>query len=154
MKHSIYEAGIKENIFQRIDSLSAETQGRWGKLNATQMVRHLSEAARMTFGEIPMPDRSNFITRSLFKWMFITNKKIPGREKGKLQTFPEIDIVKLGLKTDDLYKEKERYKAIVERIITTDKLHKEHTVFGKMTKDEWGHLTYAHADYHLTQFNS
>lgn len=152
MKHSIFEPGIKQGLFERVDKLEADTKGKWGKLNVEQMVRHLSEANRMAFAEIPMPDRSNLLTRTLFKWMFLHNIKPPGREKGNIKTFPEVDVVQLGTVVDDLETEQKRYKATVERLVASPKLHPAHTVFGRMSREDWGLLAYAHADYHLTQF--
>lgn len=152
MKHSIFEAEVKPLLFERVDRLSANIKGKWGKLTATQMIRHLAEANRMAFDEISMPDRSNLLTRTLFKWMILSNIKPPGREKGKIRTFPEVDVVGLGLAVENIESVKEKYKATVERIINTPALSKKHTVFGEMSRDDWGHLVYAHADYHLTQF--
>ncbi|GAB3528024.1 hypothetical protein GCM10027443_05280 [Pontibacter brevis] len=152
MKHSIFEPEIKPLLFERVDKLQPDTPGRWGKLTATQMIRHLTEANRMAFDEVPMPDRSNFMTRTLFKWMFLSNIKPPGREKGNVKTFPEVDVVGLGIAVEDIESEKKKYKAIVERLIRTPALSKTHTVFGKMSRNDWGYLAYAHADYHLTQF--
>jgi hypothetical protein len=154
MKQSIFQPGVKESLFIRIDSINPDTKGKWGKLSATQMIRHLSEANRMALGEISMPDRSNLLTRTIFKWMFLSNIKPPGREKGNIQTFPEVDVLKSAIALDDLEEEKKRYKDGVEAIINREALHPTHTAFGKMTRDEWGYLAYAHADYHLTQFNS
>lgn len=153
MKHSIFEPGMKEFIFSRVDKITEDTKGKWGKLNATQMIRHLSEANRMALGEILMPDRSSFLTRTLIKWMFLSNVKPPGREKGKIRTFPEVDIVNSAIVPEDLESEKKRYKSGVESIINAPVLHPTHTAFGKMTRADWGFLAYAHADYHLTQFN-
>ena len=93
------------------------------------------------------------MTRTVIKWMFLSGIKPPGREKGNIQTFPEVDIVKNGVVTDDLEAEKARYKRSVQKIIDTPVLHTRHTAFGKMSREDWGHLAYAHADYHLTQFN-
>ncbi|MBF9254222.1 DUF1569 domain-containing protein [Pontibacter sp. 172403-2] len=152
MKHSIFEPGIKPLLFERVDKLNADTKGMWGKLTATQMLRHLSEANRMAFDEIPMPDRSTLLTRTLIKWMFLNNIKPPGREKGNIQTFPEVDVVGLGTAVEDIESEKQRYKATVDRLIDSTELSKFHTAFGKMSRDDWGYLAYAHADYHLTQF--
>lgn len=152
MKHSIFEPEVKPLLFERVDKLNADTKGKWGKLNATQMLRHLSEANRMAFSEIPMPDRSNLLTRTLIKWMFLSNIKPPGREKGKIKTFPEVDVVGSGIAVEDIETEKKRYKATVERLISTPVLSDSHTAFGKMSREDWGHLAYAHADYHLTQF--
>ena len=152
MKHSIFEPGIKQGLFLRVDSLRPDTIGKWGKLNVAQMVRHLAEANRMAFAEIPMPDRSTFLSRTLLKWMFLSNIKPPGREKGNIKTFPEVDVVQLGTAVEDLESEKARYKASVDRLLAAPQLHNTHTAFGKMTREDWGLLAYAHADYHLTQF--
>ncbi|PRY10112.1 uncharacterized protein DUF1569 [Pontibacter ummariensis] len=152
MKHSIFEPNVKPLLFDRVDRLTADTKGKWGKLTATQMIRHLSEANRLAFAEKPLPDRSSFLTRTLFKWMFLSNIKPPGREKGKVQTFPEVDVVQLGLALEELEMEKARYKATVEHMIDAPSLQPTHTLFGKMSRNDWGHLAYAHADYHLTQF--
>lgn len=153
MKHSIFEPRNKEAIFSRIEQIKEDTKGKWGKLTATQMIRHLSEANRMALGEILMPDRSNLLTRSLIKWMFLSNVKPPGREKGKIMTFPEVDVVNSRIVVEDIESEKRRYKRGVESIINAPVLHPSHTAFGKMTRADWGYLAYAHADYHLTQFN-
>ena len=152
MKHSIFEPGIQQELFERVDRLQPDTKGKWGKLRVEQMVRHLSEANGMAFADIPMPDRSNLLTRTLFKWMFLSNIKPPGREKGNIRTFPEVDVVQLGTVVGDLEAEKVRYKNSVERILAAPQLHPTHTAFGKMTREDWGLLAYAHADYHLTQF--
>jgi hypothetical protein len=153
MKHSIFEPGTKQALFQRIDSVTTASKGKWGKLTATQMIRHLSEANRMALGEIPMPDRSSLLSRTVFKWMFLNNIKPPGREKGNIKTFPEVDVVERAIPVEDLESEKKKYKDIVERMINSPSLHPAHTVFGKMTRKDWGYLAYAHADYHLTQFS-
>jgi hypothetical protein len=153
MKQSIYEPAVRQALFTRIDSVTPDTKGRWGRLTATQMIRHLTEANRMALGEIPMPDRSNLLSRTLFKWMFLNNIKPPGREKGKIKTFPEVDVVESGMALQDIETEKQQYKAIVERMASASSLSPSHTAFGKMSRKDWGFLAYAHADYHLTQFN-
>ena len=153
MKHSIFEKGVKEDLFERLNKLNSATKARWGKLNAEQMLRHLSEANRMALGELIMPDRSNFLTRTIFKWMFLSNIKPAGREKGNVQTFPEVDVVKRRIEVDDIETEKRRYIQSINNIINAPALHPTHTAFGKMKRKDWGLLAYAHSDYHFTQFN-
>jgi hypothetical protein len=153
MKHSIFDPGIKQSVFNRIDQVTPDQKGKWGKLTATQMIRHLTEANRMALGEISMPDRSNLLTRTVFKWMFLNNIKPPGREKGNIKTFPEVDVVEGRITVEDIETEKKKYKEIIARIIDAPSLHPVHTAFGKMSRDDWGYLAYAHADYHLTQFS-
>lgn len=153
MARNIFDSSTRAEVMSRVRNLTENTKGRWGRLSSAQMVRHLTEACRMAFDEIPMPDRSNFLTRTLVKWLFLNNIKPPGREKGKIKTFPEVDIVELKLPVADLEKEKTDLAAILERIANTNKLSDRHTAFGKMSRNDWGKLTYAHIDYHLTQFN-
>jgi hypothetical protein len=153
MKKNIFDNAAHDEVLSRIQKLNANSQGLWGKLSAPQMIHHLTEACRMALDEIPMPDRSTLLTRTLFRWLFLNNIKPPGREKGKIKTFPEIDIVELNLPIGDIEKEKLDYAAVLKRLIATENLSNKHTVFGKMSRNDWGHLTYAHADYHLTQFD-
>ena len=107
----------------------------------------------MAFDEIQVPDQSNFFTRTVGKWLFLSNVKPPGREKGNLKTFPEIDIIETGFRVLEIEEEKKLYTATLARLNKTKDLSKKHPLFGKMSRDDWGLLAYAHADYHLTQFN-
>lgn len=153
MKRNIFEPSAAEEVINRINKLTVETTGKWGRLNAPQMIRHLNEACKMAFDEVKVPDQSNLFTRTIGKWLFLSNVKPPGREKGKLKTFPQIDIVETGFPVLDIEEEKKHYKATLERLKKSTDLSKKHPLFGKMSRDDWGLLAYAHADYHLTQFN-
>ena len=153
MKHSIFEQPACEEVITRINKLTTESKGKWGRLSSSQMIRHLNEACKMAFDEVKIPDQSNFFTRTLGKWLFLSNVKPPGREKGKLKTFPQIDIVDTGFPVLDIEEEKKHYIATLERLNKSKDLSNRHPLFGKMSRDDWGLLAYAHADYHLTQFN-
>jgi hypothetical protein len=152
MKQSIFDEGVQKEIAGRIAKLNVDSKGQWCKLNSVQMLRHLTEGARMAFDEVVVPDQSTFITKSLVKWLFLSNVKPPGREKGKIKTFAEIDIVALGTVCDAIETEKNNYLKIIQRIASAGELSRYHPLFGKMSRKDWGFLTYAHADYHLTQF--
>jgi hypothetical protein len=153
MKHNIFDQPAREEVLSRIQKLTVESKGKWGRLSATQMIRHLAEACRLAFDEIPIADQSTFFTRTLAKWIFLSNIKPPGREKGKIKTLAEVDIVELKTRVAEIQIEKDNYKALVERMVNTSELSKKHPLFGKMSRKDWGLLTYAHADYHLTQFS-
>ena len=152
MKHSIFDQTAREEVFSRIQKLTNESKGKWGRLSAPQMIRHLAEACRLAFDEFPITDQSTFFTRTIAKWIFLSNIKPPGREKGKIKTLAEVDIVELKTTIAEMQIEKENYKTLVERMVNTPELSKKHPLFGKMSRKDWGLLTYAHADYHLTQF--
>lgn len=152
MKRNIFDEQARNEILARIQKLTDESRGRWGKLTVQQMVRHLTEGVRMAFDEIKIPDQSSFFSRTVTKWLFLSNIKPPGRELGIIKTFPEIDIVDLKVQVADLDKEVKAYNSVLQRFVNTENLSVKHPLFGKMNRDDWGLLTYAHADYHLTQF--
>jgi hypothetical protein len=152
MKRSIFDPAVRQEVVSRVATLKPDTRPRWGKLSAPQMIRHLTEACKMAFDEVVIPEQSTFFTRTLGRWLFLNNIKPPGREKGTIKTFPQIDIVALNTQVDDIEKEKEMYAAMLERTNSTQELSKQHPLLGKMTREDWGYLDYAHADYHLTQF--
>jgi hypothetical protein len=153
MKHNIFDQPAREEVISRIQKLTVESKGKWGRLSAPQMIRHLAEACRLAFDEIPIADQSTFFTRTVAKWIFLSNIKPPGREKGKIKTLAEVDIVELKTTLAEMQIEKDNYKALVEKMVNTPELSKKHPLFGKMSRKDWGLLTYAHADYHLTQFS-
>ncbi|HTE31971.1 MAG TPA: DUF1569 domain-containing protein [Chryseolinea sp.] len=153
MKKTIFDRPVLNELITRIAKLETSSKGRWGKLTAQQMVRHLTEACRIAFDEVVVPDCSNFLTRSVLKWLFLNNIKPPGREKGKIKTFAEVDVVNLNLKVDSLDVERTKYTTILQRMAHAETLSLRHPLFGKMDRADWGLLTYAHADYHLTQFD-
>ena len=152
MKRTIFDEPAFKEITDRIQKLTTDTKGKWGKLSVVQMIRHLNEAGRMAFDEVIVPDQSNLFTKTIVKWMFLQNIKPPGREKGKIKTFKEIDIVALGTACSDLESEKKTVITLLHRMRNSSNLSNRHPLFGKMSRDDWGYLTYAHSDYHLTQF--
>ena len=153
MKRTIYEPSALDEILTRIKKLKPFSRGRWGRLTSEQMVRHLAQACKISFGEVLVPDQSNTLTRTIVKWLFLANIKPPGRENGNVRTFAEVDIIALNIHVGDLNTERENYEAILRRLIETKELQKKHPLFGSMSRDDWGLLAYAHADYHLTQFD-
>jgi hypothetical protein len=57
----------------------------------------------------------------------------------------------------DFEKEKQLLKIFVQRFAeadTTAMVQRRHSFFGKMTRDEWGVLTWKHLDHHLRQFGA
>lgn len=153
MKKTVFEAPYRLELIGRVKNLIPDSKGKWGRLNSQQMVRHLSEACRMAFDEVQVPDQSNFLTRTMVKWLFLSNVKPPGREKGKIKTFPPIDIVERNISVSDMETEIKNYSALLDRMNNANILSNKHPLFGKMSREDWGYLTYAHGDYHLTQFN-
>jgi hypothetical protein len=146
---NLFDAGIADEIRQRIHSITPATTPRWGKMNIAQMLAHCQRPMEMALGEIPVTPAGFF-------------KKILGRMIKGVITSPK--PYKQGLPTDpsfittatahDFNLQKEKLLTTLDRYLSQqDKIADiPHPFFGKLTKVECGTSQYKHLDHHLTQF--
>jgi hypothetical protein len=134
-------------IYDRIAKLTPESKGRWGKMNVNQMLRHLSDALRMQWGEIEVKDTGNSITHTLFKWVTLAGMPPPKNA----ETFPEINEVAKGVNPDKFAEESETLISMIRRSLEMDKPFY-HPLFGTMSVSQLGKLNYNHMNHHLKQF--
>ncbi len=148
MKDLFKEEEVQETI-KRINTLTAETNGLWGKMHVSQMLAHCCVAYEMTYeNKYPKP---NAIKKALLK-TFVKKAVVGDKPYPKNgRTAPEFLI------TDNRDFELER-KRLIQYIEKTQKLgaeyfnNKESHSFGKLTKKEWNTMFSKHLDHHLTQF--
>ncbi|CAL2093982.1 DUF1569 domain-containing protein [Tenacibaculum sp. 190524A05c] len=146
---NIFTKEVTDEVVGRINTLTAETQPKWGKMNVAQMLAHCSVSYEGVYTDKhPKPNGfTKFILKLLVKKQVVSEKPYP--KNGR--TAPQFLI------TDerDFETEKER---LIEYILKTQELGvtyfdgKESHSFGKLTKQEWNNLFYKHLDHHLTQF--
>jgi hypothetical protein len=154
MRKNIFNEPDRANVLSRLEKLTAETVPQWGKLKPNQMLRHVIEGNKITLGELQVPDRSSFFTRTIIRY-FTLSGMIPPRErleKNPIETFGQIDVIKQNIPAADFATEKANFIADVERIINATKFAERSPLIGKMSKENWGQLTYSHINYHFTQF--
>jgi hypothetical protein len=145
---TIFNENDKNEIIIRIEKLTPETKGLWGKMNVAQMLAHCAVGAQWPTGDVIIkPSPLAFIGRFFKKSLVLSDK--PFRKNSP--TAPELTMVD----QKDFEKEKAAF------ITAVNKLHaggekgikaQKHAFFGKMTPEEWGILNYKHADHHLRQF--
>ena len=61
MKRNIFDQAAREEVLSRIEKLTVESKGKWGRLSAPQMIRHLAEACRLAFDEISSQIKALFL---------------------------------------------------------------------------------------------
>jgi Protein of unknown function (DUF1569) len=146
---NIFTKEVSDAVIQRINNLSADTQGLWGKMNVAQMLAHCCVPYEMVYTDKhPKP---NFLMRwlltALAKNAVVNEVPYPRNTR----TAPAF-IIKDD-KDFDLEK-----KRLVDFIAQTQKLGETHFdgkashSFGNLTKTEWNNLFYKHLDHHLSQF--
>jgi len=146
---SILNRADREEISNRLRSLSASSTGRWGSMGVVKMLQHLHLSARMAVGELAVPSKSKrafqmFPLKHLILYVVPFPKGAP--------TAPELKPVD----TASFEEERTAVLEFLERIGTgpSEGMGPAHPLFGPLTWREWGAATYKHTDHHLKQFGA
>jgi hypothetical protein len=145
---TIFNEADKNELIQRIEKLTPQSQALWGKMNVSQMLAHCVEATKLPTGEIKTKFTPIQLLGGFFKKPFITGGKPFNKNS---PTSPELKVVD----QKEFGKEKTNLISAINKAYT-NKEHgiksERHPFFGKMSIEEWGILGYKHADHHLGQF--
>lgn len=139
-----------EDIVDRIMKISENSERKWGKMSAAQMISHCDKILQVGTGKTVLPDTNFFIkavgicTKLEMK---IFNNGIPPN----MPTFDEV-IIKENCNLEKSRTELLRTIDEFIRYSETDKLIREHALFGKMSREDWCFLQYKHINHHLKQF--
>ena len=151
---NIFQKKVEEEILNRLNNLKSDSAGQWGVMNVCQMLHHLSMANQITLGEIVLPDKSRFLSRTIFWWMtwFNMRPSVERLKKKSLRTYKEVDIIRNKIQVEDFEKEKKLFIQKLNEVIDEKKFPVRHPLFGNMKKQGWGRWVYVHIDYHFVQF--
>jgi hypothetical protein len=146
---NIFTKNVADNVIQRINALSADTQPNWGKMNVSQMLAHCCVSYEMVYEDKhKKPNAFVGFMLKMFVKKGIVNEKPYAKNGGTAPAF---------LITDERNFDVEKAR-LVDFIKKTQEIgenafdNKESLSFGKLTKTEWNNLFYKHLDHHLTQF--
>lgn len=144
---SLWEASVRRELQDRLGRLTADSERRWGRMSAPQMMAHLVDAMRMATGEIPVPSKNLPIRYTPLKQLIIywlpfpkgapTAPQLISRVPGEWPT----ERATLAILIDRLAEQRDRAGEWPE-----------HPAFGKLTPKQWGVLIYRHIDHHFRQF--
>ncbi|MDP4149794.1 MAG: DUF1569 domain-containing protein [Bacteroidota bacterium] len=147
---SIFESQTRNDIVGRINSLSAESKARWGKMSVGQMLRHCAACEEYYFGRVPI--KRSFLGRLIGPMVIKGILKDETKQLGK--NAPTSATLKVTEPVRDIEEEKKKWIALINDYGAYDKDHLVHWFFGKMTKDQLGCFVYKHCDHHLRQFGA
>ncbi|MFT4758445.1 MAG: hypothetical protein ACI9XO_001620 [Paraglaciecola sp.] len=146
---NIFKVEDTQGLINRINQLTPETQGKWGKMTVSKMLAHCYVTCEMTFTDKhPKP---NFLVKFILKTFVKKGVVGPKPYAKNIRTAPAFIIDD----ERDFTKEKQRLVDYLKQTqqLGADHFHnKEYNSFGPLTKDEWNILFYKHLDHHLTQF--
>jgi Protein of unknown function (DUF1569) len=149
MKNILTKEG-KQEIIDRLDKLTPDTQRKWGTMAVNQMLAHMNDAMKIALGMKPAVNKSNFFTHNVtFNAAVYV---LPTWPKGE-STAPELNQQLLGTKARDFYTEVEFTKKMLDIIEEREEAKfYPHPMFGKLSKKQWADLLYKHFQHHLRQF--
>lgn len=146
--HTLFDPTARQAILARIDRLRADGQPRWGRMNAGQMIVHLTAQLRAGLGELPCtPKRTpmnNWLMRRLVIYVIPWPKGSP--------TAPEFLAQPTATWDEDLA----ALRSAIDRFGARDPHGPwpQHPAFGPLTGRMWGALAWRHLDHHLRQFGA
>ena len=146
---SILNESDRAAIVSRVQLLSASSAARWGKMDVIGMLQHLRLSARMTLGELPVASVNKrpfqvFPLKHLLLYVLPFPKGAPTARElypGEAGAFEE---------------ERKSVLDLLDRIGTGPRegTGPAHPLFGPLSWQEWGVVTYKHVDHHLKQFGA
>jgi hypothetical protein len=146
---NIFEQGVSNDLFSRINKLNAQSKAQWGKMTVAQMLAHCNVTYEMAYeNKHPKP---NAMVKLLLK-LFVKNNVVsekPYQNNG--QTAPAFLIKE----EKDFESEKNRLVAFIKKTQELGEKHfdqRESHSFGKLSTSEWNNMFYKHLDHHLSQF--
>ncbi len=150
-KISLYDQVTYDSIRNRIESLSADNQQKWGKMNLPQVLAHLRKAMELALDKTKKPKLNviGFVLGPFIKKMVLSESPykegLPTAKKMIITDERNFDIEKVKLlSTFDLFKHNgPEYAAAIK-----------HPMFGNLTGVEWGYVQWKHFDHHLRQFSA
>ncbi|MBI3137042.1 MAG: DUF1569 domain-containing protein [Sphingobacteriales bacterium] len=145
---NLFDPAVKQEIINRIHTLTPQSPRQWGKMNVAQMLAHLQQPIEVALG------------RRTIKGTFFFNLVMPLFKKTLWDEKPW----KKGLPTDATYimtgeskdfnTEKAKLLELVSQFNETGITTEKHPVFGRMTIEQWSKSAWKHIDHHLKQFGA
>lgn len=139
-----------ENVLKTLDNLSIDAKPSWGKMNAQQMIEHLTIGFKMSCGKISFPPEINEELMAKMK-LFLHSDK-PMKKEVSVAFAPEnpdLANEELELAIDDFVIEwidfEEYYQINPENT-------NPHPYYGDLNYDEWCLLHKKHITHHFEQF--
>jgi hypothetical protein len=146
---TLLNANDRDELRSRLSNVRPDSQHRWGRMSAQQMICHLSDSFRSALGErYASPDTSLFkriVLKRLALW-------VPVPWPHGFKTRPENDQLQGGTRPGEFAIDLRQFLVLFERFCSVEDEFGPHPIFGQMSRIErmrWGYL---HMDHHLRQF--
>ena len=143
---NLFDPAVKQEIINRINNLTHESQRQWGKMDVAQMLAHCQMPMGIALGLHTI--KGNW----LMKLILPLFKKNLYDEKPYKHGLPTDKSFIMTGQLKDFENEKNQLLEKINRFTESNMINEKHPVFGKLTKEQWSKATWKHIDHHLMQF--
>ncbi len=143
---NLFDPVVKQEIIDRINKLTPQSQRQWGKMDVAQMLAHLQPAIKIAYGT--HQPKGHFF----FKLILPFFKSKLWDEKPYKRGLPTDDTFIMTGTEKDFEKEKAGLIDLIRQFTESAVRGDRHPVFGKLTREQWSKAIWKHIDHHLRQF--
>lgn len=150
---SLADPDVRISAVERMKTVQVDSPAQWGKMNAHQMVCHLSDSFRLALRERTAAPATGFLQRTIVKWIALY---LPAPWPKGLPTRPEMKQGAGGTPPAGFAEDRRDLVVLMERFSRSDTSFEgvQHPLFGEMSRTEWLRWGWLHADHHLRQFGA
>lgn len=143
---TLFNNQTQAELLKRVGQLSAASPRQWGKMNISQMLKHLDAAFSIPLNPEHAPKEVLYyvMANPFSRWLMFEVMPWPHGLPAPLV---------LQVKDDpDFESAKKDLLDSINKFLVAGEFPGAHPVFGKMDKSDWGKLMGTHLDHHLRQF--
>ena len=147
---NLFDATVANQVKTRLGKLEPQSERRWGKMTAAQMLAHCSVSMQWAAVEV-VPEKGALPARLMGRLV----KPMVLRNEGPLRKNSPTAKSLIVADERDFAKERERLSGLIDKFAVGGAAgctKNPHSFFGRMTPEEWAILMYKHLDHHLRQF--
>jgi hypothetical protein len=147
MQRSLFDDEAARRLLERLSRLTADTERRWGRMTAGDMVCHLIDYFDIALGRTSAPPA---VPRPLQPLVRVVLVRWRGSYPRNARTLPELLATSPGVFEQDRNRLEQR---IIE--FSRSRARGEwprSPIAGKMTGAQWARLAHDHLQHHLRQF--
>ena len=148
---TLLNAADRQEVLNRLTTVHADSQRRWGSMSAHEMICHLADSFRASLGEKKIRPASSVFTRTVFKW---TALWAPIQWPHGVKTRPEMDQRIGGTRPEQFASDLEKLRMLFDRFVSWQGEYAPHPILGPLSRTERMRHAYLHMDHHLRQFGA
>lgn len=147
---TIFDSAVRNELINRINSLSENNKASWGRMTIYQMTKHCTIWDEWVLGKNNPAYKQEFLGK-IFGKMALKSNTRDGRPLQKNMPAGKL-AVKRGI--GDVEHQKRIWAGLIEEYGNYSNPGFIHDFFGRMTQEQIGIFAYKHADHHLRQFGA